>query len=307
MTRKLLNLLLFALCVSFAACSDGDDYNANTAESHYKPVEGRRMVAQVKTVNTVDGRNYSWEHNFTYDVHGRIKEINSKMLHHRAKTFDGLTRWYECNITSKAYYYYRGEKLEVYYRVEKEYPEYPDWDSVDSDYNYGTFKESGVLEEFATIDFEYSGTTLQRAYVDGGDCYEFERNRGNVTGFMKYVESADSVIKDMRGEYIYAERDKNMTNFDFAAYFGYWEVEQNIIANRAPYYASYQLAAFGMLGSTSPNLPLGQVARDGKGNVVTDSYGQPMYVYGDWEVDSSGYPVAFTDATGRKTTIRYVE
>ena len=77
MTRKLLNLLLFALCVSFAACSDGDDYNANTAESHYKPVEGRRMVAQVKTVNTVDGRNYSWEHNFTYDVHGRIKEINS--------------------------------------------------------------------------------------------------------------------------------------------------------------------------------------------------------------------------------------
>lgn len=307
MMKRFFYFLLFPLCIALVACSDSDDYNADTAKSPYKPlVEGVRKVAQVKTTNTVDGRDYSWEHNFEYDAQGRIKEINSAIQHHYKSEEFGVERWYLCNIRSKANYYFKGNKLEVDYRVEREYPEYPDWNSVDSGSNYGTFNDDGMLEDFASIDFVYSATSLQSAYLDGGVSYEFSRSRGNITGFVKYFAPSDTVIKDRRGNYTYRST-KNNTNFDFAAYFGYWEVEQNIYVNRSPYYAAYQLGAFGMLGAISPNLPDGQLKRDSKGELVLDEYGQTIKEYGEWKFDGSGYPLWFVDASGRKTEIKYVE
>ena len=301
---------ILALFLGVCSCSDSDSYNADTAKSSYQPniVEKSRMVASVKTTNTLDGRNYSWEHKFAYDVQGRIKEINSQMLHHQ-RVYDKINdidHWYECHITSKANYYFKGKKLEVDYAVEKVYPEAPERNYTDSGSNYGHFNEAGVLEEFASIDFVYSATSLQRAYVDGGTFYEFVRSRGDVTGFVKYFEPADSIIKDRSNEYTYAVR-KNITNFDFSAYFGYWEIEQNIIANRSPYYASYQLGAFGFLGAVSVNLPLGQKMYDGNGKPQLDSNGVHSYGYGEWKYDSAGRPAEFTDATGRKTVVTYVE
>lgn len=307
MTKRFFYFLALFVGLFSVGCSDG--YDADSATSLYKPVEGRRMVAKVKTTKTVDGRNYSWEHNFSYDAQGRIKEINSVILHHQRVTnqYDNATRWYVCNITSKANYYYDDEKLAVYYSVEKVYPEYPDWNNVDNGHNNGVFNENGVLEEFALIDFEYSLTNLLSAYIDGDIRYDFIRERGDVTGFVKYDDLTNTVKKDCGKNYSYSGV-KNNTNFDFSAYFGYWEVEQNIIANRAPYYASYQLGAFGMLGSTSVSLPLGQILKDGDGNPVVDEHGQRVYEYGTWKLDETKkYPLEFVDATGRKTEITYVD
>lgn len=306
MTKRFSYFLALFVGLFLVGCSDG--YDADSATSLYKPVEGRRMVAKVKTTNTVDGRNYSWEHNFSYDAQGRIKEINSVILHHEQRTnkIDNAKRWYECNITSKANYYFNNEELAVYYSVEKVYPGYPDWNNVDNGYNNGVFNANGALEEFALIDFDYSRTNLLSAHIDGGIRYDFERTAGDVTGFIKYDESANTLVKDCSKDYSYSGV-KNKTNFDFSAYFGYWEIEQNIIANRAPYYASYQLGAFGMLGSTSTTLPLGQVVKGSDGKPLADEHGQSVYEYGIWKLDANGYPLEFVDATGRKTEITYVD
>lgn len=289
---------LFILLLSFVAvaCSDSDGYNADTAETPYEPVPGRRAVARVKTTNTIDGREYSWEHNFTYDAHGRIKEINTGIKHHTARMFLDKVFYYECNITSKANYYYRGKKLDISYTLTGEYPEYPDWNYRESATDNFLFNDLGLLVKLPSLDLVYSATQLHKAYTDAGNEYTVRRDaRGNVTGYVVYSTAGDSIVRDKGRAYGYSQGLRNRTNFDFSAYFGYWGVEQALYANRTEYYASYQLGAFGMLGATSEYLPVSVLNGNGE------------YEYGTWEMDSEGYPVSFTDATGRKTVITYVE
>ena len=310
MKKSIFYILLMALVsTSLVACSDDDDYNANTAVSPYEPVPGRRMVAQIKTTNSVEGREYSWEHNFEYDTQGRIRQINSNIVHHRAVQFDNVVRYYKCYITSQANYYFDNEKFRVEYTLSREYPEFPDWNTTERSKDYGVFNENGTLAEISSMDLEYSATQLQRAYTDAGLIITPSRDAsGNVTGYIKYMAmyaGNDSVMLDRKNDVRYSST-RNKTNFDFSGYFGYWGVEQATYANRTEYYASYQLAAFGMLGATSPYLPLAIVERDSKGNIVKEE-GAPKYLYGKWSFDSQNCPVAFTDGTGRRTEIKYVE
>ena len=294
--KTLIKLFIGVLSLGFVACTD-DDYNADTANSPYEPTT-LRAVAQVKTTNTIDGRNYSWEHNFSYDAKGRIREINSVMIHHRMVEFADVVRYYECKITSKANYFYKGKKLEVAYSLTREYPDYPAWNTRESDTDYGFFNDRGVLERFSSLDFEYSTTQLQKGYSDIGREYTIMRDAsGNVIGFVCNDTSVDSLVVDKSYEYRYSDF-RNKTNFDFSAYFGYWGVEQEIYANRMQYYASYQLGAFGMLGATSGYLPKSMLGKN--------SNGEPLYLDGNWRFED-GYPVEFVDATGRKTVIEYVE
>lgn len=297
--KKLFYLFVAALCCGLCACSDSDDYNADTAESYYKPLEGERMVASVKTTNTIGGRDYYWEHKFEYDAQGRIKNINSVMRHHTEVVFANTSRFYECNITSEAKYYYRGDLLEVYYNVKKEYPEYPAWNEQENAIDRGRFSEAGVLATFSAMDLVYSGNLLSAAYSDNGYEYALKRDAsGDVAGYVVTDINESKVLADNAFKYGYSHYP-NRTNFDFSAYFGYWGMEQAVYANRSPYYASYQLAAFGMFGMTSPYLPLSLLGKD--------EYGDEAYVNGKWEFDSQNFPVSFVDATGRRTEITYVD
>ena len=299
MIKGLMKLAILLLSVSFIAC-DNDEYSrydADTAETPYKPIEGRRMVASVKTTNTIDGREYSWEHKFSYDKQGRIKEVNSQIMHHHYKEAFGYSRYYACDITSKANYYYFGEAMDVVYSVERQYPEYPDWNTSVSGKDEGRFNASGVLTKYSVLDLEYSATSLNTAYIDGGRRYEIVRGKGgNISGYRLYDDVAETLMLDYSNRYEYSY-DKNKTNFDFSAYFGYWGVEQEIPINSSAYYAPYQLAAFGMLGSGGQYLPLGMVFTDSAGNEI----------FGQWELDRDGYPLSFVDAYGRKTIVTYVE
>ena len=299
MIKNFLNIAIIALCALFAACDNDvySRYDADAAKSPYKPAEGRRMVASLKTKNTIDGREYLWEHNFSYDKHGRIKEVNTKILHHHYKDAFGYSRYYKCNITSKANYYYLGEAMDIVYSVEREYPEYPDWNTIVSGKDEGFFNASGVLEKFSLLDMEYSATSLNRVYVEGGRRYDIVRGKGgNVTGYRLYDETAEKMLLDYGDRYDYSY-DKNRTNFDFSGYFGYWGIEQEIPINVSAYYATYQLAAFGMLGSGCHNLPLGMSLFDNAGNEIS----------GKWELDSEGYPLSFVDAYGRETVVTYMK
>ena len=308
--KNILKLMLFAfMAVSFAACSDNEEYDADTAVTPYEPLPGRR-IAQVKTINTFDGRLYSWEHNFSYDALGRIKEINSNIVHHRAEEFANTVRYYVCNITSKANYYYNGDKFRVEYSISREYPDYPDWNKRESGKDEGILNENGTLAKISSMDMEYSKTQLFRGYVDGGCIYEPQRDgRGNVTGYIKSLQmndEADSVLFDCSDDFLYTNV-KNKTNFDFSGYFGYWGVEQGIYANRVEYYAAYQLAAFGMLGATSNYLPSAMLSRDAKGKIIKDDNGNQKYLYGEWQYDAEGCPVSFVDGSGRRTEMKYVD
>ena len=309
--KNIFRLMLLSLfSVAFVACSDSDDYNADTAVTPYEPVPGRRMVAQIKTTNTINGRDYSWEHNFVYDAQGRIKEINSNIVHYRAYEFDNVTRFYKCNITSQANYYFRGNDFSVEYTASKEYPDYPDWNTRENGKNNGQFKENGTLASFLSLDFVYSAMQLKEAHADGGSVYVPCRDAlGNVTGYQKRAHNNngnDSIVFDRSKDFIYSGI-KNKTNFDFSGYFGYWGLERAVPAIATEYYAYYQLTAFGMMGSTSSYLPLAQLSRDNKGNPLVDESGAPLYLYGKWEFDSRDYPISFIDGSGRKTEIRYVE
>lgn len=299
MVKSVLKFAVLFLSVSFIACDNNEysRYDADTAETPYKPIEGRRMVASVKTTNTIDGRNYSWEHKFSYDKQGRIKEVNSQIMHHHYKEAFGYSRYYACDITSKANYYYFGEAMDVVYSVERQYPEYPDWNTSVSGKDEGRFNASGVLTKYSVLDLEYSATSLNTAYIDGGRRYEIVRGKGgNISGYRLYDDVAETLMLDYSNRYEYSY-DKNKTNFDFSAYFGYWGVEQEIPINSSAYYAPYQLAAFGMLGSGGQYLPLGMVFTDSAGNEI----------FGQWELDRDGYPLSFVDAYGRKTIVTYVE
>lgn len=294
MIKNFLGFSIFLASLSFISCDSNEyaGYDADNAESPYVPRENVRMVKSVKSVNRIGGRDYSWEHTFEYDKHNRIKEINLSVIHHRKVA----SEYYLCHITSKACYYYLDKTLDVCYDIKWEYPEAPSENTSVKGKDEGIFGSSGNLLKISSLDLEYSGNTLVKAYSDGGRRYEITRTRDCVNGFKLYDDYLDTIISDKGDIYKYAY-DKNNTNFDFSGYFGYWGIESEIPYNSIPYYASYQLAAFGMMGSTSPYLPLGKAVTADDGSVA----------YGKWSFDDKGYPVEFMDSDGRRTVVTYIE
>lgn len=294
--KNILSIFAFLLCVGAVSCTE--EYDADTAESNYEPAPGRR-VASLKTTYTLKGNEYSFEHNFNYDAQGRIKSVNSNIVHYVADKVYFDTVYTRCNITSGAEYYYKGEELEVAYSVTREFPTEPSRNNGERGVDSGVFNKSGVLTNFSTVDFVYSTTMLMQGYSDNDVYFNVKHDAdGNVSGYTKCRTSTDEVISDKSGIYFYSPF-KNKTNFDFSAYFGYWGVEQAVRMISVPYYATYQLAAFGMLGATSQQLPYGVIEKgaDGRDN----------YIYGEWVLDSQDYPLSFVGADGRKTEITYCE
>ena len=294
--KNFLSIILLAISVGLVSCTP--EYDPDTAVSKYEPVPGRR-VASLRTTYNFNGNEYSFEHNFSYDAKGRIKSVNSNIVHYVADKVYFDTVYTRCNITSTADYFYNGDELKVAYSVAHEFPTAPSRNNRESSTDYGVFNDAGVLTRFSTVDFVYSTTMLQQGFADNGAYYNVARDgNGNVTGYTKCRTSTDEVITDKSGCYFYSPF-KNKTNFDLSAYFGYWGVEQGVRRISVPYYATYQLAAFGMFGSTSGHLPWGTVE---KGPDGTDKY-----LYGEWELDSQDYPLSFVDVDGRRTEIVYCE
>ena len=239
------------------------------------------------------------EHSFAYDAMGRIKRINSNISVYSPVVenyFD--TIYYKCNMTTSANYFYRGAELEVAFTVSTEYPDLPKMNRYASSSNFGIFHSNGVLNRFSVASFEYSATRLQSAHTGAEIYYEVAYVDGNVTGYKRFLSSTDEVYDD-KGGLCYYSYDRNKTNFDFSAYFGYWGVEQCVPVIARPYRAPFQLAAFGMLGSTSRYLPAGVIVKDvdGKNN----------YIPGEWQFDSQQCPVSYVDPEGRRTEITYFD
>lgn len=296
--KNIFPILLLSLCVGFVSCNE--EYDADTAQSPYEPVPGRRLVASVKTTFMENGGENIHHHRYTYDAKGRIKSVNSDLVIYTPVVKDYIdTAYYRCNMTTSANYFYRGEELEVAFSVSTEYPDLPAMNRLTSGSNYGVFNSNGVLSRFSQASFDYSTTMLRQAYADGDICFDVIRDAdGNVTGYKKYIVTSGKVLEDKSNLYYYHPR-KNNTNFDFSAYFGHWGVEQGVPVISRPYRAPYQLAAFGMLGATSPYLPYGVVEKDADGNTEL--------IPGTWEFDSQYYPVSYTAPDSCKTVITYCE
>ena len=280
--KNLFPILLLSLCVGFVSCKE--EYDADTAVSHYQPAADRRLVASVKTTFMENGGEATHYHRYTYDANKRIKSVNSELVVFEGKTDNYIdTVYYKCNMTTNANYFYRGEELEVAYNISVDYPDRPKYNKNLSGSNYGIFKSNGVLSRFTHSSFDYSTTMLLSSYVDGDIRFDVVRDSsGNITGYIKSKASTEDILENKSNLTDYASKDRNKTNFDFSAYFGYWGVEQGITLISTPYRAPYQLAAFGMLGSTSKHLPAGI-----------------------WEFDDRECPVSYTDPYGRHTVITY--
>ncbi len=295
LNMKNTKLFLLLISLSLVACGEYYGYDADDAESPYIPRQGEHMVKSLKTTSMYNGHEYSWEHNFRYDAQNRIEEVNSSMSFYAEDKWLGT---YKGKRKSSAKYYYLENNIDVVYTVEFEYPDYPEKNAAHHGTDEGRFDpENGMLSKFSALDFVYSGKVLTNAYSDGGRRYEITRDRDNdVTGFKLWDDYTESLLVDKGDAYSYSQK-KNNTNFDFSGYFGFWGVEEELVPNASPYYAAYQLAAFGFLGSTGKNLPIGK-------SVVSDT---GEIIIGKWEFDEKGRPVLFTDSSGRKTVVSYVE
>ena len=296
---------MMAAAVVFTACSDDSEgYDADSAVSNYVPSQSGRKVASLYTTNVIDGREYSFRHNFTYDKQGRIKEVNSEIQHHRLwNTVDGRLQNTPCNITSNAKYYYKGEFIDVACSVVGKYPEKPSWDYSRSFTDGGRLNDNGHIITYSQppyegFECEYNFTNLRSVAFDGGYLFDILRDAaGNVNGhrFTGYDKAGNDSTSTRAGRYQYTAV-KNKTNFDFAAYFGYWEHERFVSALSSWPYATYQLAAFGFFGSCGNYLPL-----------CDSSLADDFSATDLWEFDEMVCPVKYTAPDGRVTEITYVE
>lgn len=302
--------ILPLLAVFLVGCNESEnEYNADTAVSPYEPVPGRRLVSQVITTDTIDGRAYQWEYNFVYDAKNRIKQISSNFVGHKAKVFSNNTRYYECRKTSNVCYYYLGNDFRVEYWATQQFPDYPDWNSSPSAQWTGFFNSNGTLARYSLLDFAYNAMKLKSVHTDSDYYYEMKHDaKGNVIGYklMCYKsEGSDVVQKDCSTECVYSS-NKNNTNIDFSAYLGVWGFEESLPLDDVDSHTPYQLAALGMTGATSGNLPSRIVSRDSKGNAVKDENGNPVYLEIKWKFDTQESPVSFVTGACRKTRIKYV-
>ena len=296
---------MMAAAVVFTACSDDSEaYDADTAVSNYVPLQSGRKVASLYTTNVIDGREYSFRHNFTYDKQGRIKEVNSEIKHHRMSTSpSGSVSFKLCNITSNAKYYYKGEYLEIAYNIVGRYPDYHNWDYAISYADAALLNDDGYILNFNQPPYQgftcsYNLASLKEVEFEGGNkFYVLRDNKGNVNGHMfeGYDKAGNDSVSRMSERYTYTSIE-NKTNFDFAAYFGYWEHERYINALATWPYASYQLAGFGFFGSYGGYLPLCESSVSGG-----------VSAFSLWKFDADGYPVKYTAPDGRVTTITYVK
>lgn len=279
--KKLLTLMLLALCMPFVACSDNDDYNADTAISAYEPLpsDEYRMVKSVNISKIEKGREYTFNYSFGYDAKNRIKAINGDIKSYTVRN----NRIYELLINYTTDYLFTDKKdLKVVYNASFDYPAYPDWNTSNGSTGIGTFNENGTLLRFGPFDCEYSGITLTKAYFDNGRVYTLQRDRdNNLSGYL--CDSLDNAIVSKLNIYKYSSH-LNKTNVDFSALFGNWVVERDIAGNENWLYPRYQLAAFDMLGARSRYLP-----------------------EGEWTLDDKGCPVKCTLPSGLIVTIEYVE
>lgn len=305
MMKKFFWIFMMAAAVVFTACSDDSEgYDADSAVSNYVPSQSGRKVASLYTTNVIDGREYSFRHNFTYDKQGRIKEVNSEIQHHRLwNTVDGRLQNTPCNITSNAKYYYKGEFIDVACSVVGKYPEKPSWDYSRSFTDGGRLNDNGHIITYSQppyegFECEYNFTNLRSVAFDGGYLFDILRDAaGNVNGhrFTGYDKAGNDSTSTRAGRYQYTAV-KNKTNFDFAAYFGYWEHERFVSALSSWPYATYQLAAFGFFGSCGNYLPL-----------CDSSLADDFSATDLWEFDEMVCPVKYTAPDGRVTEITYVE
>ena len=298
--KKYLYMFMLLAAVSFAACSDDEgSYNPDKAESTYIPSAGRK-VASLHTTHSIDSRDYSWKHNFSYDAKGRIKEVHSVMKEWEKYTpsVSNLELYKECDITSTAHYYYYGDKMDVKYSVKYSYPDYPSWNYSVKYTDSGVLNADGYISRYVaaynglSLGFEcqYRGDKLDEVNYDGG--YKCEITRDESSCVNGYIYTGDEGVTN--NGYIYENLIGlvNRTNLDFSAYFGYWGHERYIGAMSAWTRASYQLAAFGFFGARNQYLPLWK-----KSDAVD---GTPWSMQG-------GYPVKYTSPSGVVTEITYID
>lgn len=304
-------ILMSFLAFAFVACSDSDGYNADSAVSLYEPTPGRK-VAQVKTYDTVDGRDYTWEHNFSYDVHGRVKEINSTVATFlKIKNQNDEYIYKRYIITSKANYYFDQEKLSVQYSVSSVCPEDSYYNGAfdDRGKRYGVFGNNGKLASFFSLDFEYSAALLLKAYEDGGRMYIPQRDASaGVNGYRSFgqAEHGDTLIADCSNEVVYGSL-RNKTNFDIAGYLGLWGVELGVYELNYGVENPYQLSSLGLVGVPASVLPLKMLARGKDGKPLKDGSGANLYLDCGVELDAKDCPVSFVDGRGRRTEIKYAD
>ena len=270
-------LSLFAIAAT--GCSDSDnEYNADAALSYYKPLEYERLVSSIAITSTVNKKNYSWNYNFVYDIHNRIKEIK------------GNTKFYEselkqdCEGTILTKYFYDNETLKIEYLYEIYAPKL-NKSATKSERFHGCFdKEDGKLISFDSFDCEYEGLMLSKAYTDYGTAFalEYDRNNNIIKTYQLDSLEANPVDKTIK-EYKYSNQI-NKTNIDFASFLGYNIVERNIPCNMYHPYELFHLGAFGMLGGRGTNLPKGE-----------------------WTFDEAGFPIKYISPETRTYIITYKE
>lgn len=256
MNKKFLLLSILSLSLAlFVSCSDDDDnYNADTAISSYTPTDKTKLSGIKMKINDA-GRDLTWSYKFIYDAKDRIKQMNLQFTTYTTRN----NRTYEVNVKSDAYYRFLSDNgFSVTYTVENVFPQYPAWNSSDNGSYNGMFNSDGFLKKFGPFDCEYTGYSLNKAYLDNGREYTLLYNSyGNVTGYV-----CDSIDKktEMRDiyDYEYMPEYVNNTNFDFSAFVGNIVVEREIPDNETWFYAPFHLGAFGMLGGVGTYLPKGE-------------------------------------------------
>lgn len=272
--------ILSFFTIAATGCSDSEEeYNADTAQSYYKPLEYDRMVSSIAITSKVENKDYSWTYNFTYDAQNRIKEIS------------GSTRFYENNIkeycegTILTKYYYNNETLKIEYTYDIYVPK-KNIGNTKSERLFGCFdKEDGKLISFDSFDCEYEGLMLNKAYTDQGLIFtlEYDRNNNIIKTYQLDSLGITPIEKTVQ-EYEYSTSYKNKTNIDIASFLGYNIVERITPCNTMHPYELFHLGAFGMLGGRGTYLPKGE-----------------------WEFDEQGYPVKYISPKNRTYIIKYKE
>lgn len=282
--KKFLSMIMIAAALVIAGCSEDDEsYNADEAVSTYVPSTNPNVASIKMNYTDKSKREHSWEYNFQYDIHNRIKQLDMKIATYQKIESVIASKYYALNVTSTAYYYFeKYNTLKVRLYVDTEYPKRPDENESYAITQYGHFNNEGLLDNFGPFGCEYSGLQLVNAYLDNGRTYRFARDRNvNITGYQ--CINADTIEVSYSDYYDYTNI-RNKTAFDFAAFVGNMVLERELPENPQWPYAHYQLGAFGMLGVCGTNLP-----------------------QGEWKFNSSGLPVDYITPEGYHLAISYVE
>lgn len=275
--KKYLSILLISTSLfATASCSSDDDsYNADDAVTSYNPMPSDiyKTVKGIKVTQNYNGKDYSWDYNFDYDAHNRIKSVNCDIV---AYAKDDKGKYHKVTGTISTDYRFEDNNMLV---VDSRITNINFNDN--SSYRYvGEFNRAGYLEHFGPFSCVYSSSNrLSEAYLDNERKYsfEYEERYGNITGYV-----CDSVNKRVEQHNIYEYHSKtNKTNIDIAGFIGNCIIEREISGNENKSYPILFLSAFDMLGTRSNNLP-----------------------EGNWVIDNN-LPLNAVLPTGQKLEFRY--